>query len=126
VHGERGTKVAIYMEAMPKAKEYFVRTKSHDLVLANLPDFSQLNYPEKSVCVQQGRQTYKGRPPLLKAAEYGNEAVVKLLLKLLLEKGADLEFEDIDGRTPLSYAAENGHEAVVRLLLDNGADMEFL
>jgi ankyrin repeat protein len=38
----------------------------------------------------------------------GHEAVVKLLL----EKGAELESKDKDGRTPLSWAAENGHEAV--------------
>ena len=42
----------------------------------------------------------------------GHEAVVKLLL----EKGAELESKDRDGRTPLSWAAENGQEAVVKLL----------
>src|SRR5436190_933809 len=40
----------------------------------------------------------------------GHEAVVKLLL----EKGADLESkDDVDGGTPLWWAAKNGHEAVV-------------
>ena len=48
----------------------------------------------------------------------GHEAVVKLLL----EKGAELETKDKDyGRTPLLWAAENGHEAVVKLLLEKGA-----
>ena len=39
-------------------------------------------------------------------------------MKLLLEKGADLEARDSLGRTPLWWAAGNGHEAVVKLLLE--------
>jgi ankyrin repeat protein len=48
----------------------------------------------------------------------GHEAVVKLLL----EKGAELESKDNNSQTPLSHAAEKGHEAVVKLLLENGVD----
>jgi hypothetical protein len=62
-----------------------------------------------------------GRTPLSWAAEGGYEAVVKLLL----EKGAEIEAgDDIFGRTPLSLAAEGGHEAVVKLLLKKGAEIE--
>ena len=40
-----------------------------------------------------------------------------MIVKLLLEKGAEPEAKDyIYGRTPLSWAAANGHEAVVKLL----------
>ena len=39
-------------------------------------------------------------------------------MKLLLEKGADVESKDRAGHTPLSRAARNGHEAVVKLLLE--------
>jgi ankyrin repeat protein len=49
-------------------------------------------------------------------------------VKLLLEKGAELEAKDEDshyGRTPLSWAAMNGHEAVVKLLLEKGAKLDF-
>ncbi|KAK1241331.1 hypothetical protein MKX08_001305 [Trichoderma sp. CBMAI-0020] len=54
------------------------------------------------------------------ASYYGHPAVVRLLL----EKGADVEVKDYNGRAPLSWAAENGHETVVRLLLEKGADVE--
>jgi ankyrin repeat protein len=39
-------------------------------------------------------------------------------VKLLLEKGANVESKDDIGHTPLSWAAQNGHEAVVKLLLE--------
>jgi len=38
------------------------------------------------------------------------------VVRLLLEKGAELDSKDGDERTPLSWAAESGHKAVVRLL----------
>jgi ankyrin repeat protein len=46
------------------------------------------------------------------------------MVKLLLEKGAELESKDEYGRTPLSWAARNKHEAMVKLLLEKGAELE--
>ncbi|RYP70407.1 hypothetical protein DL769_004969 [Monosporascus sp. CRB-8-3] len=68
------------------------------------------------------RRGYKAktRHTLLRAASKGFETVVKLLL----EKDADLEAKTRDGRTPLMCAAEHGHEAVVKLLLEKGAHLE--
>ena len=52
-------------------------------------------------------------------AQWGEEAVVKLLL----EKGAELESRDKKfGRTPLLWAAANGREGVVMLLLEKDAE----
>jgi ankyrin repeat protein len=53
---------------------------------------------------------------LLWAAWNGQKAVVKVLL----EKGADLEAKDDTGQTPLSVASEKGHKDVVQLLLAAG------
>jgi ankyrin repeat protein len=52
-------------------------------------------------------------------AENGHEAVIRLLL----EKGAEINAKGKFGWTPLSLAAGSGHEAVVRLLLEKGADI---
>ena len=45
-------------------------------------------------------------------------------MKLLLEKGAELESRDNYGQTPLSQAAENDQETMVKLLLEKGAELE--
>ncbi|KAH0542984.1 hypothetical protein FGG08_002672 [Glutinoglossum americanum] len=57
---------------------------------------------------------------LQKAASNGHEPIVKLLL----ERGADIEAKDKDGWTVLQRAVSNGHELVVNLLLERGADVE--
>ncbi|KAI0547867.1 hypothetical protein F4679DRAFT_344417 [Xylaria curta] len=93
------------------------------------------------------------RTPLLRAAQEGYEAVVRMLvnegvdlemrdvynetpllwaaegghveiMRLLLIRGADIEAKDCNGQTPLLVAAENGHVATIQLLLDRGANIE--
>ena len=62
-----------------------------------------------------------GQTTLSYAAEHGHEAVVRLLL----DKGADIEAVDREGRmTALLYTTKHGHEVVARLLLDKGANIE--
>ncbi|MCJ1348924.1 hypothetical protein MMC31_007157 [Peltigera leucophlebia] len=45
-------------------------------------------------------------------------------VKLLLEKGADIDSKDSYGQTPLLWAAKNGHATVVMLLLEKGANVK--
>jgi ankyrin repeat protein len=58
---------------------------------------------------------------LSRAAEKGDERVVKLLL----ENGAQPDFEDANGQTPLSRAIDGGNVAVVQLLLAKEVTMDF-
>ncbi|KAJ5608960.1 hypothetical protein N7528_009527 [Penicillium herquei] len=58
--------------------------------------------------------------PMSYAAERGHGRVIKLLI----EKGLDIEATDSSGRSPLSYAAEKGHSKVMSLLMQMGADIE--
>lgn len=46
----------------------------------------------------------------------------ELLVRLLLERGADLKVKDKLDRTALHWAAKGGRQAVVELLLYRGAD----
>ena len=60
----------------------------------------------------------QGWTALLRAASKGDEVMVRLLL----DKGADIEARNPSKCTPLMCAAEGKHEAVVDLLLIRGAD----
>ena len=60
-----------------------------------------------------------GMTALMRAAENGHEAIAQLLL----EKGADIQTQDLFGQTAMTRTATRGHEAVVRLLLENGANV---
>jgi ankyrin repeat protein len=66
------------------------------------------------------KDTYR-QTPLSWAVRNGHEAVVKLLL----EKDAELESKDAFGQTPLWWALLNRHKVVVGLLLEKGANAEF-
>ena len=57
-----------------------------------------------------------GMTPLIWAARYGHEGVVRLLLR---KKNIQPDQQDTNyGRTALSWAAENGHEGVMGLFLE--------
>jgi len=57
--------------------------------------------------------------PIYIAASFG----LTLIVKLLLEQGAELEAADTQARTALHWAIINNHEETVNLLLDWGADI---
>jgi ankyrin repeat protein len=65
----------------------------------------------------ESKEVKYGMTPLCQAARNGHTLVVKVLL----EAGADIEAEDVFGRTPLFRAAGNGHAAVINVLLEAGA-----
>ncbi|MBU0728645.1 MAG: ankyrin repeat domain-containing protein [Proteobacteria bacterium] len=58
--------------------------------------------------------------PLMWAANIGESEIIKLLI----DKGANIWEEDARGHTALRPALENGHRETVRLLLLNGADLD--
>ena len=64
------------------------------------------------------KPTYRGRTPLFTAAFHGHIDVVKLLF----ERGANLNHQDMDDFSPLILASYEGHLKLVKWLLRNGAD----
>ena len=46
------------------------------------------------------------------------------MMRLLLEKGTDLESKYKGGRISLPWAAANGHDGVLKLLLEKGTELE--
>lgn len=61
-----------------------------------------------------------GRPPLLYAADYGQEHVIQYLLS----KGANVNAKDKHGITALLAAIWEGHTYCVKTLLDKGASKD--
>ncbi|KAJ4387255.1 hypothetical protein N0V93_007844 [Gnomoniopsis smithogilvyi] len=89
--------------------------------------YQQYDYDEETIFIivllKSGdfEPEYRLGPTALSwAARNGHEAAVKLLF----EKGAEIEAKDTSSRTALSWAAGDGHEAIVKLLLKKGADLE--
>jgi ankyrin repeat protein len=72
--------------------------------------------------VSRGSKNAYNGMKLLWMVESGDEAAVKLLL----DRGTDIEFRDIGNsrQTPLLLAAERGRDDVVKLLLERGANAD--
>ncbi|MBF0364116.1 MAG: ankyrin repeat domain-containing protein [Oligoflexia bacterium] len=62
---------------------------------------------------------YNSNNPLTKAAKNNNIARVKLLI----EKGADVNLQNLYDETPLVLAAENGYLELANMLIEKGADV---
>uniref|UniRef100_A0A3P9IA89 Uncharacterized protein n=1 Tax=Oryzias latipes TaxID=8090 RepID=A0A3P9IA89_ORYLA len=66
--------------------------------------------------------TENSRTLLMCAACLQDPGTRAKFIRLLLEKGADVNCQDEDGRTALSHACEMGHLDVVKLLVQFNAD----
>ncbi len=86
-----------------------------DLRLLKYFFLNNLNHPNYNVLAQDKN----GNTPLHEATSYGYTEVVKLLL----EKGADLNAKNEFGSTPMLLAVINGKKYIVRLLLEKGVDV---
>jgi ankyrin repeat protein len=62
----------------------------------------------------------RGYTPLIYAVRHG---AAEPLMKLLLERGADVSVRDASGATALHGAAHNGRVKAAQLLIDHGADV---
>ncbi|OJI87665.1 hypothetical protein ASPTUDRAFT_419227 [Aspergillus tubingensis CBS 134.48] len=88
--------------------------------LLNLP-----TYTYEGVDITEGLKSrkdlrgYGDRTPLSWAVQEGRNMIVKRLI----QNGADIDEKDREGLTPLSLASRGGHEAVARFLAEKGADI---
>lgn len=74
----------------------------------------------RNTCIMAGSKV--GFSPLHLAASKGRKEIIKLLL----DKGADLKALDMKGMTPLHRATERGHKETVELLLARKADVKMV
>ena len=57
------------------------------------------------------------------ALNYASVNGYRKMVELLIEKGADVNQEDVEGYTALMLASREGYKKIVELLLENGADV---
>lgn len=69
-----------------------------------------------------GEMRWRNQTPLILAVRGGHLEVVRVLLK----RGAQTNFEDVYGDTALCLAVFNGNEAMVRLLVEHGANINVI
>ncbi|GME65684.1 hypothetical protein GTA08_BOTSDO03831 [Neofusicoccum parvum] len=82
-------------------------------------DEARLTCPQRRASSEFGARDTSGRTMLHIAAEKGHD----ILVKFLLEQGADPDAKDTNGWTPLHLAVEQGHQAVAARLLESGASL---
>jgi ankyrin repeat protein len=101
----------------PSTKSQYSRIAFHsEAALRHAPaDRKAVRWLEKNAA--NIKANYNGTA-LHCAAEDGHKAAVRLLM----ERGADVNTKGDRKWTALLYAAQNGHEAVVQMLLDKGAN----
>lgn len=91
-------------------KDYSAKRHPLARLGSDLDDYDQVDASDADV----------GWTVLLRAATSGQETMVRLLI----ERGADIEARSPNNGTPLICAAEGNHEAIVEFLLVSGADVD--
>ncbi|RXM31411.1 Ankyrin repeat domain-containing protein 63 [Acipenser ruthenus] len=71
-------------------------------------------------------RTERAQTPLILAVLLPDPHMRSKFMKLLLQRGADVNCQDETGRTALSYACESGHLEAVKTLVQNNADPELV
>jgi ankyrin repeat protein len=67
-----------------------------------------------------------GETPLITLIKYSNvsnDLNVKILTRIFVDSGADINIQDVDGRTALIYACKNNNIETARILILNGANI---
>ncbi|GAM44151.1 NACHT and Ankyrin domain protein [Talaromyces pinophilus] len=107
------------------AFHWTVHAQRSSVLAVQLLGFSKTFFREDSDlrknCLNKSvdKKDARGWTALYWASSKGHEAVVRLLI----ERGANVRVKDKLGLTALYQASSSGHEAVVKLLLDHGADV---
>ena len=83
----------------------------------NVDEVSQLLSENQHFSINVDAVNFEASGLLHVAARMGHTEMVRLLL----DRGADVNVRDRGGRAPLHLACMNGHTDTVRLLLDRGA-----
>jgi ankyrin repeat protein len=66
-----------------------------------------------------------GETPLITLIKYSNvsnDPNVKILTRIFVDSGADMNIQDVDGRTALIYACKNNNIEIAKILLSKGAN----
>uniref|UniRef100_H3A9G8 Uncharacterized protein n=1 Tax=Latimeria chalumnae TaxID=7897 RepID=H3A9G8_LATCH len=77
-------------------------------------------------CKIVNARTEKAQTPLISSVLLPDPAARSKFMKLLLERGADVNCHDEVGRTALSYACERGYLETVKKLVQHNADPELV
>jgi ankyrin repeat protein len=103
--------------------DYFVKTTGysplHVIAHADLQNVLRWSIESLGIDMVNVRDP-SGRTSLFHAVSGGNTEIIKLLL----ERYAEIDYRDNSGQTPLSYAAAYGNTEAIRLLLERSSEMD--
>jgi ankyrin repeat protein len=106
-----------------------------DLLLQHGADFSAVNHPGKVSAMEYaisnenaaivGSLLMAGARPAFRRLSFNREggAEAREIVRLLIERGFDINKKDDWGRTPLMWAAERAPLETIQFLIDSGADV---